>query len=783
MMFTTRSKGRLSLGREDQTRSRIYMLMVVIFFIFALIILRLFQLQVVRHEMYTLAAKDQHMGKVELPAKRGDIYVKDTHSGELSKLATNTTLDLLYVDPNVDFDEKKEKMTVQENRENIAGKLTPILFTKSDYEVCKQAPKECFYDITVDESLTKDKKNQEEDGDDDITPEEEDLKHYEFKDYQEILKDIESKVLDDISQEKVDFVVLKREVSDKEIVDVAERNLPGIFVNKDAFLVYADPTLIPSKRLAPTASTIAEILELSESEVLTKLSPRDLRYVLLKNKLTPQASQKIKKAIDQFNLKGVVLIPEHWRFYPEGSLAANVTGFINRENLGQYGIEGQFNVELEGKKGSITAESDPNGRQITVGDAEIVHAVDGDDIVLTIDRVVQKKIEEILAEKVEEYRADSGQVVVMNPYTGAIVAMANYPTYDPNDYAASLTLTHLTQKEVDEAYKTTPLFKKDERNKYVNLEDGDREDASIQKYGYKNRLGDGVFKNKIISEQYEPGSSFKPIVMAMALDANEVEPETTFNDNHNFKVGPYTISNSDGKLHGITTMTQVLELSLNTGMMTVAQKLGPKLMYEYMKNFGLGEKTNVELEGEVDTELPSYIKWNKTQMLNMSFGQGIVVTPIQLITAWAALANGGKLMQPYIVDSVIKDGKTIQTEPKVIHRVISEEASNMITSMLISVVKRGHGKPAAVPGHLIAGKTGTAQIAAKGGGYEKGGVGTTVTTFAGYFPAFKPQFVMLVKFDRPRSLGENTWGATTSAPTFGEIAKFLIDYYNIEPDA
>lgn len=167
----------------------------------------------------------------------------------------------------------------------------------------------------------------------------------------------------------------------------------------------------------------------------------------------------------------------------------------------------------------------------------------------------------------------------------------------------------------------------------------------------------------------------------------------------------------------------------------------------------------------------------------MSFGQGIVVTPIQLITAWAALANGGKLVQPYIVDSVVKNGKTLQTEPKIIHRVISEEASKMVTSMLISVVKRGHGKPAGVPGYLIAGKTGTAQIAAKGGGYEPGGTGTTVTTFAGYFPAFKPQFVMLVKFDRPRSLGENTWGVTTSAPTFGEIAKFLIDYYSIEPDA
>jgi len=477
----------------------------------------------------------------------------------------------------------------------------------------------------------------------------------------------------------------------------------------------------------------------------------------------------------------VVLLPEHWRFYPEEQLASHLVGFINRENAGQYGIEGYFNIELEGKKGAIYAESDPFGRQITVGNTKIVNAVDGDTIVLTIDRVVQKKIEEILADSVESFNADSGQVIIMNPFSGAIVAMANYPTFNPNTYTEAYTLRELPSDELNSIHRTVPLFKKDERGQYVSVTEAEREDDSITKYLYENKFGPGVFKNKAISEYYEPGSVFKPIVMSIAIDAKEVNPETTFDDDGPLHIDEFEIKNSDNQYHGISTMTEVLEKSLNTGMSWVAKKLGKRLMYEYLKDFGFGEYTNIKLEGETKGAVDYYTHWSKAQLLTTSFGQGIVVTPLQMATAWSALANGGKLVQPYIVDSVIRNGEVIQTEPEIIHRVISEEASSIITSMLISTVRRGHGKPADILGYLIAGKTGTAQIAGKYGAYEKG-EGATITSFAGYFPALKPQFVILVKFDRPR-IGENTWGATTAAPTFRRIAEFLIDYYNIQPNS
>ena len=201
-------------------------------------------------------------------------------------------------------------------------------------------------------------------------------------------------------------------------------------------------------------------------------------------------------------------------------------------------------------------------------------------------------------------------------------------------------------------------------------------------------------------------------------------------------------------------------------------------MYEYLMNFGFGEYTNIRLEGEAKGIVDYYKRWSKAQMLTTSFGQGIVATPLQVLAAWSALANGGKLMQPFIIDSIIRKDEVIQTEPQIIKRVVSEETSSIITSMLINSVRNGVARPADIPGYLIAGKTGTSQVAGKSGKYLEG-EGSTITSFAGYAPALEPRFIMIVKFDRPR-IGENTWGSTTAAPTFRAISEFMMDYYNIQ---
>ncbi len=747
---------------ETSLTGRIYFILAIVTLLFLVIIGRLFQLQVLNYNSYREAASNQHFGAITLNAKRGEILVRDAHSGDLSKLATNTTLDLVYVDPFII--NEKEKV-------EIAKKLAPLLFSKDDYKACTDNPDDCLYEVTekpnlplavlVDTVWAINNKPVK------VKPQKEDIKTY-----SKMVDEVAAKTLRKISKTDVDFVTLTRDASADLMADIVNENLPGIFVDAKRFMIYGDPTLIQEGQLKKTANTLSKLLDVPAIDLEKSLSRRKVRYVFLENRIEPEISRKIK----ELNLKGVVLLPEHWRFYPEGSLSAHIVGFLNRDSIGQYGIEGYFNTELEGKKGSIYAQKDPLGRQITVGKSKIVNAVDGDTVILTIDRIIQKKVEEILAEAVEYYKADGGQVVIMNPFTGAIIAMSSYPIFDPNNYSEVFTLRSLDKGELVE--KTIPVFKLNDKGKYVPVEEEDLFNDEVDKFVYENKFGPAVFKNKAISEYYEPGSVFKPIIMSIALDAKEVEPQTTYIDDGPLKIDEFEIKNSDNKYRGKTSMSEVLAYSMNTGMSFVAKQLGKKLMYQYLKDFGFGEYTNIKLEGETKGEVDYYKRWSKAQMLTTSFGQGIVVTPLQLITAWSALANGGKLMQPYIVDSYIKENKIIQTEPQIIKRVISEETSSIITSMNINSVQNGVAHSAGVPGYLIAGKTGTSQVAGKGGKYEVG-EGSTITSFAGYAPALEPKFVVLIKFDRPR-IGEETWGATTAAPTFKKIAEFLFDYYNIQ---
>jgi len=739
---------------------RIMTLFFLIVLCFVIIGIRLFYLQVIKHGIYSKIAEEQHFGAIDLPARRGEILVRDPHSGELSKLATNTTLNLLYVDPLVADDKPK-----------IAEKLAPLLFTKADYDKCLEDPENCEYKVIIDEVsetfLTTNpawdlgvKKETEKPSDPDS-----------YKTYDEVLSLLKAEILQKISKLDVDFVVLKRDADPELLKKFDEMRLPGIFIDPERFMIYGNPMLISQNELDDLSAKITDLISSPTAEVRKNLTQRKVRYVFLKNKLAPEISRKIT----ELNLKGVVLLPEHWRFYPEKTLASHILGFLNRENIGQYGIEGFFNTELGGKKGQIYAESDPFGRQITVGESKIENAVDGDTLILTIDRVIQKKTEEVLAKAVDFYKADSGQVIIINPFTGAIIAMAGYPNFDPNHFTDSYKLREAKPEE--ELPKTVPQFVKDEKGKFINATDEQKADPLVQKYIYENKFGPEVFKNKSISENYEPGSTFKPLVMSIGLDSKEVEPQTTYVDDGPLKIDEYEIKNANNNYYGVMTMTQVLQKSLNTGMSFVAKKIGKKLMHKYLQDYGFGQYTDISLEGETKGRLDFYKQWSKAQMLTTSFGQGIVVTPLQLITAWAAIANGGKLVQPYIVDTIIRDGHVIKKEPKVIQRVISEETSSILTSMLVSVIKNYQSRVSDALGILVAGKTGTAQIAGANGRYEKGAE-NVVTSFLGFFPALKPQYLILVKFDRPRT-GENTWGETTSVPVFREIAEYMIDYYNI----
>jgi len=510
--------------------------------------------------------------------------------------------------------------------------------------------------------------------------------------------------------------------------EIVLRDGDGVYpaaVNREYKLAYAVPKLIDDP--IGVALSVSTILGLDEMTVREKLIDRHDPFEILKKRVSEEEERRLK----ELNLKGIAFLPEIYRFYPAESLASKTLGFVGPGDAGEigiYGVEASWNSELAGQNGHVSQERDAGGRWIALTDRDHIEPRDGDSLVLTLDRVVQYEVEKILREANELYRADSASAIVMEPKTGKIVAMATLPDFNPNEY-------------------------------------GKTEDLSR-------------FMNQAISIPYEPGSIMKPITMAIGIDAGKVSPTTEYVDTGSVSEAGYVIKNAEEKVYGRSSMTKVLEESINTGMIFVERLVGNADFREGLKRFGFGTKTGVRLPAEQGGSLRNLdnLKGN-LQFYTASFGQGITATPLQLVTAYAALANDGVLMQPQIVDRIIHaDGTTESVAPREVRRVISQESSEHIGKMLRSVVVSGHGKRADVPGYLVAGKTGTAQVAKKGEkGYEDG---LTIGSFAGYAPLGDPQFALVVKFDNPRDV---QWAESSAAPTFGKIMQFLLNYKRIQP--
>jgi cell division protein FtsI/penicillin-binding protein 2 len=497
-----------------------------------------------------------------------------------------------------------------------------------------------------------------------------------------------------------------------------------VATNIQQYLVYAVPQEIQNYQLA--AVSLAKTLGLDEKDVLSKITDQTRKYVPLRKQLSDQEQQDIKA----LNLSGVYFDSESARIYPQGNLLSQTLGFVGFKGdtkAGLYGLEKYFDQQLAGTPGTLTEEKDTSGAWIFGADRELVPAVDGVNLVLTVDKTIQFKAESLLKDTVEKNSADSGSLVVVNPKTGGVLAIANYPDFNPNEY-----------------------------NKVAAAKD---------------------FLNEAVTGNYEPGSVFKPITMSAAIDEGKVTPDMTYNDTGEVvEADGHKIKNSDFKAHGVQTMTQVLEQSLNTGAVFVKEQMGNADFLKYVKAFGFGEKTGIELpeaKGNLDN-LKGNIKVNYD---TASFGQGISVTPLQLVQAFSAIANQGKMARPFVVQSKIySDGRVENTSPQVQRQVISAKTANTVTAMMVNVVESGHGKRAAVPGYYIAGKTGTAQVPKENGlGYQDN---NNIGSFIGFGPVEDPQFLMLVRVDHPRDV---KFAETTAAPAFGEMAKFILDYYHIPP--
>ncbi|MFW5884936.1 MAG: peptidoglycan D,D-transpeptidase FtsI family protein [Patescibacteria group bacterium] len=505
-----------------------------------------------------------------------------------------------------------------------------------------------------------------------------------------------------------------------------QEGLYPVAVNKNMPTAYAIPDMIKEGEEEELAEKIAEALDLEKEDIIKKLLKKGDLYEPLKRKLTEEEVAGVK----EIKHEAVKLQEEDWRYYPGGDLASQLVGFVgykDHSRVGIYGIEKAFQEELEGSSGYLRQEKDISDNWISIGERVLRPSQDGSDLVLSVDYAIQHKVETVLEKAVEKHDADGGRVIIMEPHSGKILSMAQFPDFDLNKYS---------------------------------------EEEKVS-----------VFRNSLVSDTYECGSVFKTFTMAAGLDSGEVGYDETYVDTGRVKEAGYTIKNSEEKVYGEQTMTQVIENSINTGVIYVEKKLGNKRFYDYVKRFGFGEPTGIDLPGEIGGNL-SNLDYNRDiDYYTASFGQGITVTPLQLVSAYSAVANGGELIKPSPVDYIIKpDGSKKELKKDIKRKVISRDAANKTGLMLESNVREGHGTTAGVPGYRVAGKTGTAQISDKEkGGYEED---ATVGSFAGFAPVDNPRFAMLVVIDNPKDV---EWAESTAGPVFGELAKFMFDYYGIEP--
>ncbi|HZG34265.1 MAG TPA: penicillin-binding protein 2 [Gaiellaceae bacterium] len=494
---------------------------------------------------------------------------------------------------------------------------------------------------------------------------------------------------------------------------VFDRTGEPLAIGQQATTVYADPRQVRDPRA--TALAVARALDLDANSLYPLLADRSRHFVFLKRKADPVAAGKLER----LELPGLAFYSEEQRAYPQRTVAAHVLGFAGLDNRGLEGLERALDRQLVGKPGSKTIVKDPLGRVIDEIEARPERT--GADVFLTIDHRMQANAEAVLRETVKSARAKGGTAIVLDPRTGAILAMANAPTFDPNRFGATRVDSH---------------------------------------------------RNRAVTDTYEPGSTFKVVTVAAAISEKLVAPTTQFTLQTSIRVADRIIHEHEPRATQRMSVAQILSQSSNVGTVTLAQLLGKERVLSWIDRFGFGRPTGVDYPGESRGIMPSY--WSGSTIGNVPIGHGIAVTAIQMAAAYGAIANRGVLHRPYLVDGVA--GR--KTPRGAGRRVVSATVAAQLMTMLRDVVAAdgGTGAEAAVPGYTVAGKTGTAAKP------ESGGYSTSryVASFAGIVPAKDPRLVVLVSIDEP---GTAIWGGVVAAPAFARIAQFGLQYLEIPPDA
>ena len=505
---------------------------------------------------------------------------------------------------------------------------------------------------------------------------------------------------------------------------IRDRNGAILATTVELRSLYAIPGLMTDRDghdLRPTVATALAPILGERAEVLRAAFDSGAEWLFVRRRLPEDTAARIAA----LHLAGLGFEMEPKRLYPNGTVGAQVLGFVNDDGVGQYGVEGRYAAELSGTPGRLVVARDPANRELALGLRTAVPPKNGDDLSLTIDLAVQNAVERELAAVVEREKAAGGAIVVLDPKDGAVLAIASSPTYDP----ASV---------------------------------GSAEAEAL--------------RNRAVSWTYEPGSTMKPITIAAALDKGVITPATSYQDVGYAVIGGRKLCNAQCKVYGPTTVTQILARSQNAGAVFVASKLGASDLNAYVHAFGFGQRTGVDLSAETTGIVRPLAEWYPVDLGTISYGQGLSVTPLQLAAAYGALANGGTLYQPYVVASRRDADGEHRTAPVAVRRVISEETSRTLVTMLTATVDVGIANAASLKGYSVAGKTGTAQIPSDDGSYVDDAY---ISSFAGFVPAIDPRMVVVVVLERPQS---KLLGTVPAMNTFKAIATDALRYARVQPD-
>lgn len=736
------------------------------FFVFWFIVTlsSVFSYTIKDHDFYKKLADKQQIGEIKVPVNRWAIY-SSTWSWTI--YATSVNLNDLAIDPTMAWD--KAKLSIF---------LRDIVFTEACVGKLEQECKDNVLKF---------------------------LKKIDIEDFQFEEKFIKDLILSDLtkklSQKKVTSVLLTDFWDKTKLSQISQMQIPWIYVTDIA--VYANPEEITDPK--DVAKKVSQLIWFNEEDTEYILRKRELKYLHIWSKLSIDSSSYVQnyikeesdaiykwvldnsKAISKF----IILTPNAHRYYPEWKIASQVLGFVDNNSVWHYWIEGFFNDILKWQDGQMVSRKDIMWRTIDPINLWNNSELDWEWAMIysTIDRNVQRNVEKILEEWVKSSRSNKWSVVVMDPNTGRIIAMATYPNYDPNNPWDVYELKKVNYREYpnpanDLLWKA--VFVEDSikwkefifDNKKILLRLAEREELGVYaltKYIFKNEFWPEVYNSSSITDIYEPGSIMKTVTVAAWIDSWEIDSYEFYQDRWELKVWDFTIKNVSSACLWTHTFAHALNFSCNIWMWRIADRMWKALFYNYLVDFWFGSKTDISLQWEISVPLDSYEKWPRSKLYTSSYWLWIWVTQLQMTSAYATLVNWGLVLRPYIIDRIeFSDWKVIKYQKEIIRRAIKESTSETIRKLLVDSIENWVAKTWKVEWYLIWWKTWTSQIAYRWG-YENG-IWWTNWSFAWFWPAEDPKFVVNVWFSRPRT---SVYGWETSAYTFANISKYLLEYYEI----